>query len=50
MPRFTYGLPGNDWSNRQPSVIESPKNTTRFSVAAGGGSALFAARYRARSP
>src|SRR5437867_43710 len=31
IPRLTYGLPGKYSFRRHPSVIESPKNTTRFS-------------------
>ena len=29
MPRFTYGFPGKLSASRQPSVMESPMNTTR---------------------
>jgi hypothetical protein len=43
-------LPGNDSSRRYPSVIESPKNTTRFSPAAGSRSAALASRYRPSWP
>src|SRR5207253_5820724 len=50
MPRLMYGLPGNIPSKYfcQPSVIEFPRNTTRFSFFTGGGSLALASRNLAR--
>jgi hypothetical protein len=44
------GLARNLAANGQFSVIESPKNTTRFSPAAGGFSLAFEARNRLSCP
>src|SRR5256714_15619595 len=47
MPRPIYGLPGNivaKWG-AQPSVIEFPMKTTRFSLFTGAESLAFASRY-----
>ena len=46
IPRFTYGLLGNDTSRCQPSVIESPINTTRFSPGFGAPSVTFSSLNR----
>jgi hypothetical protein len=48
MPRLKYGLPGKYPSGPsifQPSVIESPMKTTRFSPAAGNASFKSASLY-----
>src|SRR6266550_648770 len=50
MPRFMYGFPANIVGKYccQPSVIELPMKTTRFSLFIGGGSLALASRYFAR--